>query len=79
MAAERDIGLQEVSGGSYAVATHRGPYQKLGDTYARVCGEWLPRSGRELLSAPALEFYRDTPAQTAAEDLLTDIYLPLAV
>jgi AraC family transcriptional regulator len=74
---EGDLGLQEISG-EYAVATHRGPYETAGETYARVCGRWLPGSGRELRSAPSVEVYRNSPRDTRPEDLLTDIHLPLA-
>lgn len=76
--AEKEIGIQQIGGGKYAVATHRGPYQNIGETYARLCGEWLPGSGRELLPAPTLEIYRNSPWNTQPEDLLTNIYLPLA-
>jgi AraC family transcriptional regulator len=62
----------------YAIATHRGPYSTSSDTYARLAGQWLPASGRELLTAPALEVYRNSPFCTAPENLVTDIYLPLA-
>ena len=72
-----EIGIQELEAGEYAVATHQGPYEGLGATYARVCGEWLPGSGRELRSAPALELYLNSPQMTAPADLLTRIYLPL--
>jgi hypothetical protein len=64
-------------GGAFAVTTHRGPYDKLGETYARLCGEWLPASGREARSAPSFEMYRNSPRDTSPADLLTDIYLPL--
>lgn len=76
---EGNIGIQQIGPGEYAVAKHRGPYETLSETYARMCGEWLPESGCELSSAPALEFYRNSPMDTAPEELLTDIYLPLAV
>lgn len=75
---EGDLGLQEI-GGEYAVTTHRGPYETLGETYARVCGQWLPESGRELRTAPSVEVYRNSPQDTRPEDLLTDIHLPLLV
>ena len=78
IAAEKDIGVQLLGGCKYAVATHCGPYQMIGDTYARTCGEWLPGSGRELQSAPSLEMYLNSPTSTRPEELLTDIYLPLA-
>jgi AraC family transcriptional regulator len=72
-----ELGIQNLEACDYAVATHRGPYTALGETYARLCGEWLPASGRELLAAPGVEVYRNTPFNTAPEDLLTDIHLPL--
>ncbi len=74
---EGDVGLQRVGDSDYAVTTHRGPYERLGETYARLCGEWLPTSGREVRSGPCLEFYRNSPLDTAPQDLLTDIYMPL--
>jgi AraC family transcriptional regulator len=72
-----DIGVQVVAGGDYAVTTHFGPYHKLGDTYTKLLGQWLPRSGRELRSAPCFEVYLNDPQGTEPEDLLTDIYAPL--
>ncbi len=74
---EGDVGVQEVAGGEYAVTTHHGPYEKLTETYARLCGEWLPSQGREPRSAPTLEFYLNNPQQTAPEDLLTEVRVPL--
>ncbi len=76
--AEGEIGVRTIQGGKYAVTTHCGSYETLGETYTRFCGEWLPMSGRELLPAPALEFYRNSPQDTPPEKLLTDIYMPLA-
>jgi AraC family transcriptional regulator len=75
---EGEVGVQEIAGGEYAVTTHEGPYEKLGETYARLCGEWLSQSGRELRSAPGFEVYRNSPQQTPPEQLLTDIHMPLA-
>jgi AraC family transcriptional regulator len=73
-----DIGVQTIAGGDYAVMTHFGPYEKLNESYAKLLGQWLPRSGRELRSGPSLEFYMNSPENTAPEDLLTDICAPLA-
>lgn len=61
----------------YALVRHTGPYERLSDAYAWLCGVWLPRSGREAASAPPLEFYRNRPQQTPPEQLITDIHLPL--
>jgi AraC family transcriptional regulator len=73
-----EIGVQVIAGGDYAVTTHFGSYNKLGDTYARLLGQWVPRSGRELRSAPCFEVYLNDPGSTRPADLLTDIYAPLA-
>lgn len=72
-----EIGVQTISGGEYAVTTHFGPYDSLGETYARLMGQWVPRSGRELRSAPGLEFYLSDPENTDPQDCVTDIYAPL--
>jgi AraC family transcriptional regulator len=74
---EGEVGVQTVGGGEYAVTTHRGPYEAVGRTIARLCGEWLPASGREPRSAPTFGVFRNSPLVTPPEDLLTEIYLPL--
>lgn len=72
-----EIGVQEIPGGEYAVMTHRGPYSNLIHAYRFFYGEWLPNSGRELVSMPGFEIYRNAPETTPPEELLTDIYIPL--
>ncbi|HEV3164646.1 MAG TPA: AraC family transcriptional regulator [Isosphaeraceae bacterium] len=74
---EGGVGVQQVGGGDYAITTHRGPYETVSQTIARLCGEWLPASGREARSAPSFAVHRNSPYDTAPENLLTDIYLPL--
>ncbi|MHC4426278.1 MAG: AraC family transcriptional regulator [Planctomycetota bacterium] len=74
---EDEIAVQTIGGGEYAVTTHFGPYDKLGETYSRLFGEWLLQSSRELRSDPCLEFYLNDPDCTDPDDLITDICLPL--
>jgi len=74
---EGEVGVQEIEGGDYAVVTHHGPYEKLSDSWAYLCGQWLPNSGRELRSSPGFEVYLNSPQETAPENLLTDLHLPL--
>lgn len=76
-APQGDIGVQTVAGGEYAVSTHCGPYETLGETYGRMMGQWLPRSGREMRSTPCFEVYLNDPNSTEPADLLTDIHIPL--
>ena len=64
--------------GRYARALHVGPYQRLGDAWARLLGAWLPASGLRLGAGPSYERYLDTPETTAPEALRTELLLPLA-
>lgn len=72
-----EIGVQIIPGGEYAMATHEGPYNKLGQTYAALLGQWLPRSGRQLAAKPCFEVYLNSPESSPPEELLTDVYAPL--
>jgi AraC family transcriptional regulator len=72
-----DFGLQTIPGGEYAVTTHFGSYENLGETYAKLFGQWLPRSGRELRPLPCFEIYLNDPDSTEPEELLTDLHVPL--
>jgi AraC family transcriptional regulator len=74
---EGEVGTQEIPGGEYAVVTHQGPYETLPEAYARLYGEWLPQSGREPAATPGFQHYRTTPRESAPQDLVTDIYVPL--
>lgn len=71
------IAIRTVGGGRFAMATHNGPYEKLSETYAALCGQWAPQSSHELRSMPCLEEYLNTPSETEPEDLLTDVYIPI--
>lgn len=53
---------QVAPGGEFARAIHEGPYETLHETYARLCGEWLPAQGREIRDAPSVEVYLNDPA-----------------
>lgn len=72
-------GLHEVdiAGGLYACTVHRGPYEHLGDVWARFAGGWLVESGYRARSEPMYERYVNTPGNAAPEDLLTELYLAL--
>jgi AraC family transcriptional regulator len=64
--------------GRYARTTHHGPYATLGDTWSRLMGEWLPKSGERVGEGSSYEVYRNTPANAAPDELRTDLYLPIA-
>jgi AraC family transcriptional regulator len=74
---EGEFGLMELAGGNYGVVTHRGPYERLGKTYQKIYGGWLPASGHQLRDAPAFEQYLNSPRDTRPEDLVTLIHVPV--
>ena len=72
------IEIQEVEGSDYAVAVYRGSYEGLPGAYDWLFAHWCAESGRELADKPCCEVYLNNPMDTAPEDLLTEIRLPLA-
>jgi len=72
------LGEQRLPAGRYACTHHVGPYEELGDVWARFMGEWLPRSGERMRDGVSFEIYRNTPAEVPKERLQTELYLPLA-
>lgn len=71
------ISIDKLGAGRYAVYTHRGPYDSLGEAYKRLFESWLPQSGEEVDDRPCMEIYRNNPSDTAPDKLLTDVCLPL--
>jgi len=72
-----EFGVQDLPGGKYAIATHRGPYETLSETYQKLFGAWLPQSGQQLRDTPTFEQYLNSPQNTKPEDLVTLVHLPL--
>ncbi len=73
----KGIAVQVIPGGDYALVRHKGPYEGLGEAWGKLMTEWLPSSGREPDMRPCFEVYVNDPRTTPAEELLTDIYMPL--
>lgn len=67
----------EVPGGRYAVYRHVGPYTGISESFSRLFGGWLPQSGHEPDDRPALEIYRNSPYDTPANELITDLLIPV--
>ena len=74
---EGEVGIQETSGGECAVAVHNGPPAEIGETFARLYGEWLPASGRELRSSPNLIIVRNWLPSMTPETMSPEVYVPL--
>ncbi|TJZ78867.1 AraC family transcriptional regulator [Chitiniphilus eburneus] len=61
-----------------AVLRHAGPYSTLCDAYRWLFEQWLPQSGEQPGGYSPFEYYLNDPCSTQQNQLLTDIYLPLA-
>ncbi len=72
-------GLQTLTldAGRCAVMTYKGHYAGIQSAYQSLFGDWLPQSGALPADAPIYEIYRNNPRDTAPEDLVTEICLPL--
>lgn len=75
---EGEFGVMDFAGRTYGVVTHKGSYDGLGKTYHRIYGGWLPKSEYQLRDEPAFEHYLNSPQDTALENLLTIIHVPVA-
>lgn len=69
---------QRVPAGRYACTTHVGPYEQLGEVWARFVGEWLPQSGHSYGDGLSYEIYLNDPGQVPPNELRTELYIPLA-
>ena len=81
---ERDVPMpaglveQRIAGGRYASAVHVGPYEQLGDAWARFMGEWLPGSGHRLGEGASYEIYLNDPCSVPKQELRTEMFIPIA-
>ena len=71
------IELDAVDGGRHAVYRLVGPHEGIGAAYRRLFDEWLPGNGEVVAKRPCMELYRNTPSETAPENLITDLCVPL--
>lgn len=73
-------GLDPVTlqGGRCAVLHFKGPYSGLAAAYQYLYGPWLAENKVALRDVPSFEVYLNDPTDTAPDDLLTDIHIPLA-
>ncbi len=63
--------------GRYAVATHKGSRDKIGDTIWGIYRDWIPACGEELADLPCLLCYHNFDHEVAETELLTEIWVLL--
>lgn len=73
-------GLTEVTlaAGRFAHIRHIGPYDTLPATWDRMKGGWLAKQNLRRREGPSYEIYVNNPRNAAPEQLLTDIFVPVA-
>ena len=63
-------------GGTMAKTVHKGPYEDCGPAYTGLL-EWIQKSGKRIIGPPR-EVYLNDPREVPPEELLTEIYAPVA-
>ncbi|WP_419778850.1 AraC family transcriptional regulator [Maridesulfovibrio sp.] len=71
------VAKKTIEAGCYAVTVHKGSYMNLAETYAMLCGQWAPQNGFEVDAKASIQIYLNNYNTTPAEDLLTEVYVPL--
>ncbi|HET9991452.1 MAG TPA: GyrI-like domain-containing protein, partial [Kofleriaceae bacterium] len=71
------LDVATIPAGRYAKTTHRGPYDRLGDTWAQLMGMWIPQHGERISGGVSFEVYVNNPMHAQPADLITELYVPL--
>ena len=72
-----DVEVCDVPGGKYGCFRLVGSHDGIPSAFHHMYGEWLPASGLVPDDRPALEIYRNNPFDTAANELITDLLIPV--
>ncbi len=67
----------QASGGKYAVYTHIGSYEHLGNSWGEFMGKWFPSSGYEFREAVPFELYIDDCQKVPVEKLRTELWVAI--
>jgi len=70
------ITCYELPGGKMAKILHEGPYEKSALTYKKLF-EWIAANHKKV-AGPTREVYLNDPREVPSEELLTEIYAPIA-
>ena len=68
--------VYEMPGGTMAKVVHKGPYDQCEPAYNAVFA-WVAENGKQIVG-PVREVYPNDPRAVAPEDILTEIYVPIA-
>lgn len=71
-----DITCYELPGGKMARIVHKGPYEACAPSYKKLF-EWIAENHKKVVG-PTREVYLNDPRQVPPEEILTEIYAPIA-
>ncbi len=71
-----EITCYELAGGPMAKIIHKGPYEKSAVAYKKLFA-WLAENHKKV-AGPTREVYLNDPTKVEPEELLTEIYAPVA-
>ncbi|MFH1718770.1 MAG: GyrI-like domain-containing protein [Planctomycetota bacterium] len=71
-----DITCYELLGGRMAKIVHKGPYEKSAAAYKKLF-KWIADNHKKVVG-PTREVYLNDPRKVAPEEILTEIYAPIA-
>ena len=71
-----DITCYELPGGQMAKIVHKGPYEQCAAAYKKLF-EWIAENHKKVVG-PTREVYMNDPRQVSTEEIVTEIYAPIA-
>jgi effector-binding domain-containing protein len=71
-----EVTCYELPGGTMAKIVHKGPYETCGASYAALF-QWIQANGKRI-TGPTREVYLNDPREVPPEQILTEIYAPIA-
>jgi len=72
-----DIGFKQLPAGRYAIFLYKGSYEHLQAVYDTIYGKYIPEMECTFRNEASAERYLNNPAETAPDELLTEIYIPI--
>lgn len=77
VAPKGNIGFKQLPAGRYAIFLYKGSYEHLQSVYDTIYGKYIPEMECTFRDEASAERYLNHPADTAPDELLTEIYIPI--
>lgn len=66
-----------IQGGQYVTTTFTGPYEKLAPVWSNLTSYTQNTLGKQISDNPAFEIYVNDASETPADQLITELYMPV--